>query len=305
MRDLQAALHPPQPTPTLLPSSPPSPLAPAPDAATWRRTAHVALARAPRDACAAAMLFAQLARAGSPAARLLRYPAAWDAAPDPAAPAGRRVRRLGTAARLLRRARDRYGATLQAVPAPTGEATPEEAKPEQGEGDPAAALRGVKGYERLLWLRGPGLVRDARALDALFAAGGANASVVRWPGGVERAEAALLVRPGAEAAGEGQDTAMAPEEPSARALGSTAALQEAPADAEGSAAQGAADDWAYVRFDDPGVAGPEFDVPDAMLARARPAGEAGRAWDALYDEYRWLRMDVCGLDLEPLPASSE
>ena len=298
VRDIQAVLHPPQPTPTLLPHNPydsaQSVLAPPGNSALWHRTAYASIAREPRDACAAAVLFAQLARAHSPAARLLLYPAAWDAAPDPDAPAGRSVRRMGTAARLLRKARDRYGATLRAVPSLAEEA---------GD-DTAAELQRVEDYERLLWLRGPGLVRDGRALDDFFGAEMGDGTVVRWPEREGGGDVALLVRPGAEGTADGQVATVGLEDQNGRALGSTAALRGRALDEGDSTTGSDAHGWAYVQFDDPGVAGPEFDVPDAVLAQARPAGEAGRAWDKLYDEYRWLRMDVCGLDLEPLPASS-
>lgn len=55
----------------------------------------------------------------------------------------------------------------------------------------------------------------------------------------------------------------------------------------------------YVRFADPELPGPEYDVPFAERARIRPQNEqAQEAWSRLYERFRQRRMEVCGLDLE-------
>ena len=58
---------------------------------------------------------------------------------------------------------------------------------------------------------------------------------------------------------------------------------------------------AYVHISDADLAGPEYDMPPKEVAKARPTKPQHRkAWEAVYDRYRDLRMDVCGLDLEPI-----
>lgn len=66
---------------------------------------------------------------------------------------------------------------------------------------------------------------------------------------------------------------------------------------------------AYVQISDPGMPGPDFDIPRSKLLRARPKrAEQRKVWEAVYERYRDQRMEVCGLDLEPettsIPASS-
>ena len=58
---------------------------------------------------------------------------------------------------------------------------------------------------------------------------------------------------------------------------------------------------AYVHIEDPGVEGPEYDVPRPDFVRAMPSGkEARKAWEIVYERYRDARTDICGLDLKPV-----
>ena len=58
---------------------------------------------------------------------------------------------------------------------------------------------------------------------------------------------------------------------------------------------------AYVKVKDDGLPGPEYATPRGMLAGAMPREkEARKAWEAVYERFREVRMDVCGLDLEPV-----
>lgn len=61
----------------------------------------------------------------------------------------------------------------------------------------------------------------------------------------------------------------------------------------------------YVRLSDPEIPGPEYDVPYADRVQIRPKTEQAReAWERLYETFRQRRMEVCGLDLEPLMKES-
>lgn len=57
----------------------------------------------------------------------------------------------------------------------------------------------------------------------------------------------------------------------------------------------------YVHLSDPLMPGPEFDAPRERLDLARPSQlQPQKAWDDVYERYREQRMDICGLDLEPV-----
>ncbi len=56
-----------------------------------------------------------------------------------------------------------------------------------------------------------------------------------------------------------------------------------------------------VRLADPDMPGPEYDVPFADRVKLRPENaEAEETWTKLYEMFRQRRMEVCGLDLEPV-----
>ncbi|KAI7137661.1 hypothetical protein KC352_g30305 [Hortaea werneckii] len=59
------------------------------------------------------------------------------------------------------------------------------------------------------------------------------------------------------------------------------------------------DQVSYIRFSDPKLPGPEYDVPWPQKVAARPSNkDADWTWTKLYGEFAQKRMDVCGLDLE-------
>ena len=58
-------------------------------------------------------------------------------------------------------------------------------------------------------------------------------------------------------------------------------------------------DVSYIRFSDPKLPGPEYDVPWAEKVAARPKNkDADWTWTKLYGQFAQKRMEVCGLDLE-------
>ena len=57
----------------------------------------------------------------------------------------------------------------------------------------------------------------------------------------------------------------------------------------------------YVHFSDSNILGPEYDISREVFLRSSPLeAEPRKAWEDLYELYRTRRMDVCGLDLEPI-----
>jgi hypothetical protein len=58
---------------------------------------------------------------------------------------------------------------------------------------------------------------------------------------------------------------------------------------------------AYIHLSDPDLPGPEYYLSDSLLSMARPTRPGPReAWERSYELFRERRMDVCGLDLEPV-----
>lgn len=75
---------------------------------------------------------------------------------------------------------------------------------------------------------------------------------------------------------------------------------------------GGKDDWDpmtireesfYVNFEDKETPKPWHIFPREIEERVRPKrSDDEKVWKALYNRWARQRMDVCGLDLEPLPA---
>lgn len=66
-------------------------------------------------------------------------------------------------------------------------------------------------------------------------------------------------------------------------------------------AQDSLEATAYIHLSDPDLPGPEYYLSDKLLSMARPTKtEPRKAWERAYELFRERRMDVCGLDLEPV-----
>lgn len=62
------------------------------------------------------------------------------------------------------------------------------------------------------------------------------------------------------------------------------------------------EETSYVQFSDSGIIGPEYDISRTKLGLAQPKElQPLRAWQETYRKYMERRMDVCSLDLEPVP----
>jgi len=321
VRSLQAALHPPLPPSSNRTSTtharpfghpPGSPghasyqayLGEPTTPIDWTKTAYVQLVRDNTHVCNAAMTFAELARQKSPAQRVLLYPRQWDLDDE----AGRGDQRLETSMRLLRVAAVRYQVVLSPVDPILETEAPETAYPLSG-------LLSLTAFEHILYLRPSGLILDASALDAVFALR-TNASLTAFSASTDALPPVTLLTPSSDSF----DAAIAalrsdprsepshllkntqflpPPSPLPPLSSQTSSLRLADPSFD---SESFLSEIGYVQLDDPEILGPDYDIPREVFLQSRPGGlEARRAWEEVYERYRMQRMDVCGLDLEPMP----
>ena len=65
------------------------------------------------------------------------------------------------------------------------------------------------------------------------------------------------------------------------------------------------DTTSYIHVSDLGLPGPEYATPRQDYVRAMPRSkQARKAWEGVYERFRDARVEVCGLDLEPVKSSS-
>ncbi|MCJ1247606.1 hypothetical protein MMC30_004821 [Trapelia coarctata] len=321
VRSLQAALHPPLPPPsnkTLTTHARPfghppgstghasyqAYLGASTASINWKTVAYVQLVRSHMHVCNAAMLFADLARQKSPAQRILLYPRSWDLEAE----TGKSDQRLETSMRLLRVAAVRYAVVLSPI-------DPILQTEDLATAYPLSGLFSLTAFDKIVFLRPSGLVVQAEALDAIFGAE-TNTSVIAFSDltdalppvtllnpssdSFDDAMASLRKNPLSEASYLAANTRFLPPPSALTPLTyQTSSLRLAGADFD-------ADEFlaevGYVQLDDPEILGPEYDIPRNVFLNARPeSAETRRAWEDLYERYRMRRMDICGLDLEPMP----
>jgi len=278
----------------------------------WRRLAHVQLARTHHDVCNAIMVFGELHKSKSPARKVLLFPIAWaeqigasNAIGDPY---------MDSSRRLMRMAARRYGVELRPVN-PIVEATPEGAPGVYS----LASAYALTDFDRVLSIETPGLLLDSSPLDAVLAFTEKTPFAMlqnsAMGDGVHSQDLLLLqpsktehtsLRERLAAAPSFDDTQLASafEEPLLLSssnedhalIRSIGVLHDAEADFNSTAFT---DKVAYIRFSDPKLPGPEYDVPWSMKREARPkVKDADWTWTKLYGEFAQKRMDICGLDLE-------
>jgi len=250
------------------------------------------------------MLFADLARQKSPAQRVLFYPRTWDLQDTQ----GKGDQRLETSMRLLRVAAVRYKVVLSPIDPIFETEDAEIAYPFSG-------LLSLTAWEKLVVLRPSGLVGEVEALDTVFGVE-TNTSVTAFSAPSDDFPPVTLLTPSSDAF----DGAMAslrenslseasflkentrflsPPAPLTPLSAQTSSLRLADSSFD---ADTFLSEVGYVQLNDPEILGPEYDIPRNVFLNSRPEGaEARRAWEDLYERYRMRRMDVCGLDLEPMP----
>ena len=279
----------------------------------WAKVAYVQLVRGHVEVCGAVMEFAQLEKEESMAQRIIMYPREWDAKPQEGAALAPDVE---TSRRLLRSAAKQYKVMLQPIDS-TVKATRAQTTPE--ERYPLTNLLTLHFYNRVLYLKPAGLILDSTPLDLLFTlpmdspilglSAPTSSSATSPPSILLLQPSKSTYRDISSSLPEGAylDTEFlnlihvesAPTDAKfhTRLLAETSTL-----DAENVAEFNATEFLeltGYVHIEDPGMEGPEYDVPRPDFVRAMPSGkQARKAWESVYERYRDARRAVCGLDLE-------
>ena len=278
--------------------------------------------------CNAVMIFAELATQKSRAQRVLLYPKMWDQNIEQDR---LKALELERSMRLIRVAAVRYGVVL----------APIEGMLDAGEGErfrdpsysrmrhrannslgnieaafPLSGLLSLTRFDHVVYLRPSGLIIDSSLLDTLFSIP-TNASFTSFSDSSSNSSPLALITPSKAAF----HTAMAslrgdpfselsylhsnthfltlPSTP-APLVSRTSSLHNVSEDFESKTFLSQA---GYVQLLDEDIKGPEYNIPRDVFLQSRPQpGEARTAWEELYEMYRMRRMDVCGLDLEPMPA---
>ena len=280
------------------------------------------------EVCGAVMGMREVERGESMAQRIILYPEEWDRGVEKEkgeegkeggdGKEEEEGRRRETSRRLLRKAAKEYRVILQAV---------ESMKPPAAGGDetwteeeryPLTNLLSLIHYNRILFLRPSGLILDSTPLDLLFTLPMEVPSLgLSAPEDESMQPAILLFEPSkgtyadvVASLPEGaypdsellQRVTVTPAPANGESpmtlLAQTSGLDDV--DAQFSATT-FFDTTAYVRLSDPDLPGPEYDIPRPNYVRAMPRSKQGRkAWEGVYERFRDARMEVCGLDLEPV-----
>ena len=280
----------------------------------WKRLAHVQLARTHHDVCNSIMVFGELHRLRSPARRLLLFPKSW-AAEKEAGKGSATDPFMDSSRRLMRMAARRYGVELRPVD-PTSEST-QDGVPSTYSLVSAYALTD---FDRILAIETPGLLLDASPLDAVLAFTEKTPFAMLEDSTANdgvHSQDLLLLQPSQQdhtallekittLATPYNDTLLhtafqeplllSSSTPDTTLIRSVGLLHDARA---GFNATAYLDNVAYIRFSDPKLPGPEYDVQWAKKREARPKNkDADWTWTKLYGEFAQKRMDICGLDLE-------
>lgn len=174
-------------------------------------------------------------------------------------------------------------------------------------------------FNRLIYLRPSGLINDSSQLDLLFTlpmdTPVLGIAATNYDGGAEKS--IMIFQPSLKAYNElasafpaesySDDefmqripamTDFAEDQVHLVTKTSTLMLAEESFDA-----RECLDATAYIHLSDPDLPGPEYYLSDSLLSMARPTRpEPRKAWERAFELFRERRMDVCGLDLEPVKA---
>ena len=274
----------------------------------WARLAHAQVLRHQSDVCNALILFAELDKQESLADRIMLYPKSWEDGrwEDGASlPTG-----LETSLRLIQQAARRYDVSLMPIDPIIQSDDRQLAYPLEG-------LLSFTSYDRILVLPTPALLLNASLADSLllqkassaFETSSTSTTVQPNKGSYQVAVAGLR----ASAETEAPELELSSQKPlsqrSSRSL--NPAILRSSSLSHPKEVSNLTEAWeqaAYIILDDfeqEGL-GPEYDIPRGMMQRVRPRqAEMRDAWDNVYESYRVRRMNVCGLDLEPMPTKTE
>jgi hypothetical protein len=260
----------------------------------WQKLAHVQIVTTHHDVCSTIMFFGDLARLKSPARRVLLFPQAW-AMEKQAAKHDLIDPYMDITRRLLRRAARRYNVELRPIVRPAGQ-----------DDASLAHLWALTDLERVMLLQTPGLVQDAEALDAVLAyTKSAPMTLLQQENSTVSSEDLILATPAKEThrvltTNAFQNitaitSALHPAYLSTpNIIASIGALHDA-----SQPNKTAFLETPYIRFNDPKLPGPEWEVDYARVVQARPKDkDADWLWTKMYGEFAGRRYDVCGLGLE-------
>ena len=260
----------------------------------WQKLAHTQIVTTHHDVCSTIMFFGDLARLKSPARRILLFPQAW-AMEKQAAKHDLIDPYMDITRRLLRRAARRYNVELRPIAATAGK-----------EDAALASLWALTDMERVMLLRTPGLMQDAEALDAMLAyTRSAPMTLLQQQDSNVASEDLILATPAKEThrvltTNAFQNitcisSALHPAYLSSyNIIASIGSLHHA-----SHPNKTAFLETPYIRFDDPKLPGPEWEVEYSRVVQARPKDkDADWLWTKMYGEFAGRRYDVCGLGLE-------
>jgi len=260
----------------------------------WQKLAHVQIVTTHHDVCSTIIFFGDLARLKSPARRVLLFPQAW-AMEKQAAKHELIDPYMDITRRLLRRAARRYNVELRPITATAGK-----------EDVALAGLWALTDLERVMMLKTPGLVQDAEALDAMLAyAKSAPMTLLQQQDSNLASEDLILATPAKEthrvlATNALQNltaisSALHPAYlSSSKIIASIGSLHDASRPNKTAFLE-----TPYIRFNDPKLPGPEWEVEYSRVVQARPKDkDADWLWTKMYGEFAGRRYDVCGLGLE-------
>lgn len=282
----------------------------------WKRLGHVQLVRGHHDVCNAVMILAELHRLKSPARRILLFPRPW--AEEKSATRGQIVDPfLDSSRRLMRLAVRRYGVELRPVE-PIIQTMEDGSERELYSLASAYALTDLN---RVLAIETPSLLLDAIPLDRILAytdpAPFAMLNDTHDGDGVHQQDL-MLFQPNRQAHGTliariAENTTFDGEIDLSSVFSDPMLL--APASEEVAVVRSIGqlhnvvtpfnataylDHLSYIRFSDPKLPGPQYDLPYVQKLAARPKDkDADWTWTKLYGEFGQKRMEICGLDLEP------
>ncbi|KAL8765600.1 MAG: hypothetical protein Q9209_007382 [Squamulea sp. 1 TL-2023] len=271
----------------------------------WAKVAYVQLVREHLHVCNALMLFSVLEEQESMAQRMIMYPKGWDASISDQQALDQQIE---TSKRLLRDAAKRYRVMLQPV------------EPILDSTFPLAGLLSLMAYNRVVYLPASGLLLDTSGLDHLFTLP-MDSDALGISAGTQdevTSPSVVLLKPSKEAFQSTLESLSVRKYDEDGFLDSIPLVPDMPKDqvhvvAKTSGLKFEDDSFnateflaktSYVHISDPDLLGPEYDAPRESVASARPKQpELQSAWHQVYEKYREMRMDVCGLDLEPAPKS--
>jgi hypothetical protein len=263
------------------------------------------------------MLLAELHRLKSPARRILLFPQAW-ATEKKAQRGDISDPWLAISRRLMKVAARRYGVELRPV-SPIHQAESEDAQDVYS----LASAYTMTDLDRVLSVETPGLLVDAAPMDAVLAftesAPFAMLHDTKDGDGVH-AEDLFLMQPSLQthnsllsqlhawaffndsllATAFSEPLLLDSSSENSALIRSIGALHDADPEAGAAGFNATAFlDTSYIRFSDPKLPGPEYDVPFTEKVAARPKNkDADWTWTKLYGEFAQKRQEICGLELE-------